>query len=55
VPVNRRMRSRRIFDLLALVSRKVVGDHVDFFAARLIDGMRSIKHVEGGILHRLCS
>lgn len=35
--MNRRMRFQEIFDPLALVSRKVVGDYMDFFAARLID------------------
>ena len=34
--VNLRMSVEEVFDRLALVSRQVVGDHVDFFAARLI-------------------
>jgi hypothetical protein len=31
------MRVEEVFDRLALVSREVVGDHMDLFAARLID------------------
>ena len=31
------MRLQEVFDRLALVSREVVGDHMDLFAARLID------------------
>jgi hypothetical protein len=35
--VNLRRRGQKVFDLLALVSREVVGDYVDFLAARLVD------------------
>lgn len=35
--VHLRMRGKEVFDLLALVSREVVGDYVDFLAARLVD------------------
>ena len=34
---NVRMRFQKVLDWLAFVSRQVVGDHMDFFAAGLMD------------------
>src|SRR5260221_10623977 len=37
VQVNLRMSIQKVVDLSRLVSREVVGNHVDLFAARLVD------------------